>query len=208
MSQVGVRQRSPVVRHVLAPLVAALSLLSSACTPPGAPALAAAGTQEAGDETRYSVYDLTSRWRDQNGASRTLASLRGRPQVIAMIYTHCAATCPLTVVDMKRIERATGGAAGFVLISLDPDHDTPARLAAFAREHDLSPERWTLLAGSDEDVRELAAVLGVRYRRVSPGELAHSNTLSVLDASGAVAMQAPALAGDDDIASAVRRLVR
>lgn len=198
-------------------LVAALLLAAGACTPAGsatpvatpmtrAAAVAAAGS----DDDRYSVYDLDAEWRDQQGRARTLASLRGRPQLVAMIYTHCATTCPLTVADMKRIERAAGAAdVGFLLVSLDPDRDSSARLAAFAREHDLAPARWTLLSGRDDaDVRELAAALGVRYRRLSPDELAHSNTLTLLDASGEVAWQRAGPGDDADVVAAVRALQR
>lgn len=198
-------------------LVAALLLAAGACTPAGsatpvatpmtrAVAVAAAGS----DDDRYSVYDLDAEWRDQQGRARTLASLRGRPQLVAMIYTHCATTCPLTVADMKRIERAAGAAdVGFLLVSLDPDRDSSARLAAFAREHDLAPARWTLLSGRDDaDVRELAAALGVRYRRLSPDELAHSNTLTLLDASGEVAWQRAGPGDDADVVAAVRALQR
>jgi hypothetical protein len=35
----------------------------------------------------------------------------------------------------------------------------------------------------------LAAVLGVKYRKVSQTEFAHSNTVSVLDANGTVVFQ-------------------
>lgn len=160
-------------------------------------------------DDHYSVYDLPATWRDQQGAARTLASLRGRPQLVAMVYTHCATTCPLTVATMKRVERAADDAGlGFVLVSLDPARDSSAQLAAFAREHDLASARWTLLRGDDDAVRELAVALGVRYRRRSPDELAHSNTLTLLDASGAVAWQRAGLGAVDETVAAVRTLQR
>src|SRR5512133_2653925 len=162
---------------------------------------AAAIESSAATADRYSLYDLGSTWRDQQGRTRTLRSLRGRPQVVALIYTSCSTSCPLTVAEMKRVERATsaGGAnVGFVLVTLDPGHDGVARLAAFATDRALSPDRWTLLTGRDDDVRELAAALSARYRRLSPTELAHSNALTVLDASGAVAYQSAGLGGADE----------
>ena len=157
-------------------------------------------------QDRFSVYDLGSTWRDQRGAARTLASLRGRPRAVAMVYTHCTSSCPLVIGELRRV--AAESRAGVVLVSLDPERDTPARLAAYAAEHGLDASRWTLLSGSDDDVRDLAAALGVRYRRTSPDELAHSNAITLLDASGAVAHQQLTLAGTAETISVARRLAR
>ena len=190
----------------LAPVAAALLTLA-ACAPSGTPAPRAI-TQGAAAGDRYSVYDLDAHWRDQLGNPRQLSSLRGRPQVIAMIYTHCSTTCPFTVAEMKRIERESPRDAGFVLVSLDPARDGPARLAEFARERGLDASRWTLLGGSDDAVRELATVLGVRYRRLSPEELAHSNALTLLDADGVVAYQHAGLDAAEEVVAALGALQR
>jgi protein SCO1/2 len=196
--------RQTIIR-ALAPVAAALLALPG-CAPSGSHASAVTASAAAPASDRYSVYDLDARWRDQRGVARQLSSLRGRPQVVAMIYTHCSTTCPFTVAEMKRIERESPRDAGFVLVSLDPARDDPARLAEFARERGLDPNRWTLLDGSDDAVRELATVLGVRYRRLSPEELAHSNALTLLDADGVVAWQHAGLDAAEEITKALRAL--
>ncbi len=179
-------------------------------TTPAAPRRAAtavaAPTSTAGSDA-YSVYELGSTWRDQDGASLTLDSLRGRPRVLAMIYTHCTSTCPLVIAELRRIAAGTDARLGLVLVSLDPDRDTPDALASYARGLGLDPARWTLLAGTDGDVRELAASLGVRYRRLSPDELAHSNTLTLLDATGRVVHQQQGLGERDETITAARALL-
>ena len=140
-----------------------------------------------------SVYDLAGSWRDQDGRATTLGELAGRPRVVAMIYTQCTHTCPLILGDLKRLEAALTpqerAGAGFVLVTLDPEHDTPQALAEFAHRSRLDPARWTLLTASPGDVRQLAAVLGVRYRAGQAGEIAHTNAITILDATGAVAYQ-------------------
>ena len=146
---------------------------------------------DAGHESEsasFSLYDLGSTWRDQLSVSRTLSSLRGRPQVMALVYTNCTSTCPLTVSAMQQVEAQAGKDAGFVLVSLDPGRDSPARLAEFAKEHQLSV-RWTLLSGDERSVRELAAAIGVKYRTVSPTEIVHTSTLTILDADGRMVAQ-------------------
>ncbi len=160
-----------------------------------------------------SLYDLASTWRDARGDELRLADLAGKPRVVALIYTSCAATCPLILGDLKRIEAAIPAErrpdVGFVLVSLDPARDTPGRLAAWAAESKLDPERWTLLSGSDGDVRELAATLDVRYQAQPDGEIAHTNAITLLDAAGAIAHQQLGFGeASRGTASALRRLLR
>jgi protein SCO1/2 len=142
----------------------------------------------AGEVTDHSVYHLEGEWRDQRGETRPLASLAGRVQVVAMVYTHCGHACPRTLVDMKRIEGETvdAGDVGFVLVSIDPERDTPEQLARFAEGARLDPARWTLLTGADDDVLGLAALLGVKFRRENEAEWSHTNLITVLDRHGEV----------------------
>ena len=138
--------------------------------------------------TSYSLYDLESVWRDQRGTERTLASLRGRPQLISLVYTNCTSICPFTVAAIQLVEQKAGDRAGYVLVSLDPARDSPARLAEYAAQRQLT-SRWTLFSGAEGSVRELAALIGVKYRRMQDGEIDHSSTLTVLDAEGRVVAQ-------------------
>lgn len=180
----------------LLPLLAAALLAPAACG--RAPARVEPAARELPAAVQaFSVYDLETRWTDQAGRERTLASLSGRVQVVAMVYTTCAHTCPMIIAELKRLEaglRPEGG-AGFVLVSLDPERDTPARLAEFAASTRLDPAAWTLFTGSEDGVRELAALLGIRYRAEADGEFSHANTYLVLDAEGRIVHRQDGLGG-------------
>jgi protein SCO1/2 len=140
-----------------------------------------------------SLFHLESDWTTQSGARFRFASLRGTPTFVLMFYGSCQAVCPILIGDVLRVEAALTPAARartrFVLITLDPATDTPARLAELAASHHLDPARWTLLHGTDEDVRTVATVLGVQYSRIGPAEYTHSNTITLLDPQGLVAQQ-------------------
>ncbi|HYH78730.1 MAG TPA: SCO family protein [Longimicrobium sp.] len=166
----------------------------------GAPAAAA----------EFSVYDLEAGWRDQDGRARVLGSLRGKTRVVAMVYTSCAHTCPMIVAEMKRLEAALPpaeqGSVGFVLVSLDPARDTPARMKSFATAMRLDPAAWTLLTGGADEVRELAAVLGIRYRAEADGQISHANTYVVLDPAGGIVHRQDGLGGGTDaVLARIRR---
>lgn len=74
----------------------------------------------------------------------------------------------------------------FVLFSLDPERDTLEAFRRFAAEHALAHSRWILLAAAPEDMRTLAAVLGMRFRPEVDGEIAHSAVIAVVDSGGIV----------------------
>ncbi len=171
--------RSP-LRPLLAIALAALAACGRTSAPiaPDAPVAA----------SDFSVYEMEARWRDQDGQERALASLGRKTQVVAMVYTRCTHTCPAIVAEMKRLEGALPAEerakVGFVLVSLDPARDDPARLKTFATSMRLPADAWTLLTGDEDAVRELAALLGIRYRAEADAQISHSNTYLVLDADG------------------------
>lgn len=173
-------------------------LLQSAATgcgrKPAQPAANATNTIEsplpAGLMAGESLDAFDSTFTDQSGKAVTLASFNGRPVVLAMIYTHCTSACPLLLSSLRRFEAGLTPAqqanTWFVLVSLDPAHDAPDTLAAFARSRGLDPSRWRLLTGSREATTELCAILGVKVRDDGNGALAHSSNVYLLDGGGVI----------------------
>ena len=145
--------------------------------------------------TDKSVYQIDSDWTSDESRKMKLGSLRGKPQIVAMFFASCQFTCPLTVNDMKHIEAALPENVrmnvGFTLISFDARRDTPAALKTYRASHELSTNNWTLLQGGSDDVRELAALLGVIYKQDANGDFAHSNLITVLNAEGEIVFQKP-----------------
>jgi cytochrome oxidase Cu insertion factor (SCO1/SenC/PrrC family) len=137
-----------------------------------------------------SIFALDVPMIDQHGAATRLADLAGHPLVVTMGYARCTSVCPAIVEEMKAIERTLAARARdvrFVLLSLDPGRDSPQALTTFAGERRLDPARWRLLAPRDADsVRDLAAVLGVRYAPAGADAIAHSALIVVVDRQGVV----------------------
>lgn len=158
---------------------------------------------EYGDPADGSIYWLDGEWTTQANENVRLADFEGKPVMMAMVFTHCGYACPMIVRDMKRIgSRLDDGAdVQYVLVSLDPERDTPEQMQRFATAHRLDPDQWTMLRGSKNQVRMLAAALGIRYRKESDGQFAHSNLVSILNRDGEVAHQQRGLESDG-IASA------
>jgi protein SCO1/2 len=96
----------------------------------------------------------------------------------------------------------------FALISFDPDRDSPAQLKLFEASHGLDAKHWTLLTGSDDSVRMLAAVLGIRYMKIPSGEFTHSSVITVLGSKGDIKQQQNGLKKDPgEVVSVIGRLL-
>jgi len=143
--------------------------------------------------SELSIYNLPSTWTTQNNKSIELKELQGDVLVMVMIYTSCKAACPRLVADMRSIEASIPEEkktnVSFVLISIDPETDTPARLKKFAIENNMDTEKWLFLRGSEADTREFAAVLAVNYKKISPMDFSHSNIISVFNQKGELVHQ-------------------
>ena len=68
---------------------------------------------------------------------------------MVMIYTTCKAACPRLVADMRNIESQIPeellNKLQFILVSIDPETDTPERLKEFAIENKMDDNHWTFL---------------------------------------------------------------
>ena len=147
----------------------------------------------AGKPTDRSLYQLDSTWTSDVGRKVKLGVLRGRPQILAMFFSNCEYACPILVNDIKKLEaklpKDVLAKVDFVLVSFDTKRDTAEALAAYRSKEHLATGRWTLLRGENDDIRELAALLGVNYAADSRGQFAHSNIITLLNAEGEIAFQ-------------------
>jgi protein SCO1/2 len=71
---------------------------------------------------------------DMNGQPAQLSDLRGKFTVLYFGYTFCPDFCPATLTDYRLIARELGEQAenvNFVLVSVDPQRDTPELLKGY-----------------------------------------------------------------------------
>jgi protein SCO1/2 len=155
--------------------------------------------------TKESLYQLDASFTNDAGESFSLGSLRGRPVVLNMFFASCGYACPLTVSDLLAIQGRLApelrGRAAFVLVSFDVARDTTAALAKYRAQRGLDGQ-WILLRGDDDSVRELAALLGVKYKQEADGMFSHSNIVTVLNREGEIVHQRTGLKGGLDEAAA------
>ena len=90
--------------------------------------------------------------------------IKGKSVAVDIIYTRCTGSCPLETAKLAQVQRLLGDRVGkdvfFYSISIDPDHDTPAVLKAYAEKFHAGPG-WLSLTGNEDDIKLIGRKLGL-----------------------------------------------
>lgn len=86
-----------------------------------------------------------------------------KPILLNFIYTSCGAVCPVMSATFAQLQADLGAQRSSVRmmsISIDPEHDTPVALKAYARQYGAGPQ-WQMLTGSLADSVAVQRAFGV-----------------------------------------------
>jgi len=90
--------------------------------------------------------------------------VKDRVAVITSFFTSCTAFCPMTQERMSRLAKTLGRRMGkdvvFISVSVDPEHDTPKQMKAWADQFHIGPG-WTLVSGNKDNLTTLLKSLGL-----------------------------------------------
>jgi protein SCO1 len=104
-------------------------------------------------EASYAIPDVTLvNQEGQRVAARDLLST-DKPVLANFIFTTCTAICPAMSATFTQVQQGLAGDSDKVMMvsfSIDPEQDTPAALAAYAKRFNAGPQ-WVFLTGSLED---------------------------------------------------------
>jgi protein SCO1/2 len=88
------------------------------------------------------------------------------PVYLNFIFTSCTTVCPVMTQIFAKLQDKLGADrehVRLISVSIDPEHDTPSLLAAYARDFDAGPQ-WRFYTGTNEasiTVQQAFGVLGV-----------------------------------------------
>lgn len=159
-----------------------------------------------------SIFQLNSDWETQDSKQIKLTELKGKTLVMAMIYTSCKTACPRLTSEMNQIEQELGNydpeKIRFVLVSIDPEVDTPEKMSEYLKTNNFDGKQWVFLRSNDAGTREFANVLSVKYKEISPIDFSHSNIISVFSKDGVLTYQKEGLNPDvSDIVNEINKLL-
>ena len=125
-----------------------------------------------------------------DGKPLTAAAWRGRYTLVFFGYTRCPDVCPTTLATLHQAlqqlrAQGLGERVRVDFISVDPQRDTPARLAAYA--HAFDPQ-FVGATGPDAQLQPLTRALGIVYARTPDGHggenVDHSGAVALIDPQG------------------------
>ena len=136
-----------------------------------------------------SPFELTA----QDGANFGSKELAGEPYLVSFFFTSCATVCPPIMEEMKLIqdeliERKTP--TRLVSITVDPEHDSPERLTAYASKLGAESSRWTFLTGARALVKEVVVdrlLTHMGEEEQGPGglvDIGHGSHVLIIDGKG------------------------
>jgi len=150
---------------------------------------------------------------DQNGVPFRLSEQRGKVTLIFFGYTNCPDVCPVTLSEYKRVKERLGDQAdlvNFVFITVDPERDTPERVAAYVANFDPS---FIGLSGDRQQLEPIWTAYGVYQERQDLGSAAgylvdHTARTYVIDKQGHWRLNYPFGMENEKIVADVSHLIR
>jgi protein SCO1 len=127
---------------------------------------------------------------ERSGRAVTERDLADRVWIASFIFTRCPLSCPRISSVMKGLqEKLAGTSVRLVSLSVDPEHDTPAVLADYARRFHADPDRWWFLTGTKADVLDLVSgrfklplqAVSEADRQGGAEAFSHSDRLALVD---------------------------
>ena len=131
-------------------------------------------------------YDLV----DSTGTALPLASFRGKPLVVSLVYTSCTSVCPPTtqhlIAAVSQAAKLIGPDRFAVLtVGFDARNDTPMRLAQFASVQGVKFANWRLASADPATIEALLRDLGFSYAAVAGG-FDHISQTTIVDRDGII----------------------
>jgi protein SCO1/2 len=114
---------------------------------------------------------LTLPLTDSRGHRTTLSALRGKVVVLGSSMTLCQEICPLLAANFVSLARQAAAAGhakdvDFVQLTIDPERDVPARLAAYRQLFRPAPANWSTLTGPASSISAIWKFFGASYEKV------------------------------------------
>jgi protein SCO1 len=129
------------------------------------------------------------RLEERSGRTVTQDDLADRVAIASFIFTRCPLSCPRISSIMQGLQgRLAGSGVQLVSFSVDPEHDTPEVLRAYAERFGAAPDRWWFLTGPKSVIYGLIRdrfQLGVMEAPAPAGSeaeaIVHSDRLALID---------------------------
>ncbi|GAB3539191.1 hypothetical protein GCM10027577_01150 [Spirosoma fluminis] len=132
---------------------------------------------------------------DQDGKRVDQSVVKDKIYIADFFFTRCVSICPKISSQLTRVQDIFRNNPAIVLLSysVDPEHDQPAQLKAYAQKYEAIPNKWFFLTGPKADIYDLAMhgyylpAVDAGVKEGKPDEtFIHSEKLVLVDKEGIV----------------------
>lgn len=132
---------------------------------------------------------------DQDGKMIDQSIVKNKIYVADFFFTRCGTICPRIASQLTRVQDIFRENPSIVFLShtVDPEHDRPAQLKAYAQKYDAIPGKWYFLTGDKSEIYDLAMhgyylpTVDAGVKEGKPDEtFIHSEKLVLVDKEGIV----------------------
>jgi protein SCO1/2 len=126
---------------------------------------------------------------ERSGAKFSLGELKGKVWVADFIFTRCGGSCPAMTAKMAELQESLKKAGDVRLVSftVDPEHDSPEKLASYAEGFQAEKQKWLFLTGGKDQIQNLAKKdfhLAIEEGTDPAEPIVHSTRFILVDARG------------------------
>ena len=128
---------------------------------------------------------------NQNGDLISNSFYENKVYVVEFFFTTCPTICPKMNENMVKIQNKFYGNIdfGIVSFSINPKHDTPQILKAYAKSHGATLKTWNFLTGDQDKIYRLANTGFTLYageNSNAEGGFEHSGMFALVDKNGKI----------------------
>jgi protein SCO1/2 len=132
---------------------------------------------------------------DQGGKPRPWSSFSGHRVALTFAYTRCPLPdfCPLMEKNFAAVQQLVKADpkladVRLLMVTLDPEFDTPAVLKPHALDVGADPAVWTFATGDAAEVKRFSEQFGIHYEtdQTNKWQIIHNLRTAVIDSTGRV----------------------
>ncbi|CDF77958.1 electron transport protein [Formosa agariphila KMM 3901] len=126
---------------------------------------------------------------NQHGDTITNKDYLGNVYIVEFFFTTCPTICPIMSRNLVDIQERFKGIDGLGIASftINPSHDTPEVLKAYAEKYGITNPNWNLMTGDKDDIYQLANLgfnLYAAENENIAGGFEHSGNFALIDKNG------------------------
>jgi protein SCO1/2 len=151
---------------------------------------------EKGEGISDTVYDPIPlfAFTNQDGKILTNEYMAGKIAVVDFFFTNCTSICPMLSSQMARLQHSVkseniDGQVVFLSHTVDPKHDTPEVLKAYADRMGADYSNWNFVTGNEEDIYWQAKEgykLTAFPSDTAQGGFFHTDQIALIDQEGKI----------------------